>query len=1165
MPLPYILRPLAVAALASTAAMQPAHSEEAAVSFGRDIRPILSNHCFKCHGPDEHERKGGKDGSGGLRLDTEAGALADLGGKAAIVPGDPEKSDLLARIVSTDPDDVMPPPKSGGALSAGEAKLLREWIQSGAKYSRHWSYEKPVRPPLPRQTDNPVDAFVLERLEKEHLTPQPEADRAALIRRVSLDLTGLPPSLAEVDAFLADAAPRAYERLVDRLLASPAYGEHWARLWLDLARYADSAGYADDPPRTIWAYRDYVIRSFNANKPFDQFTIEQIAGDLLPSPAQEQLVATAFHRNTMTNSEGGTNDEEFRNAAVVDRVNTTMAVWMGTSMTCAQCHTHKYDPITQSEYFQFFDFFNQTADADQKDETPVLTVLPEDQKAQRTKLDEAAAALEHLFAHPSAELQSAAAAWASRFPPDIHWTPLIPSTLSSQAGLPMQTDSDGVVSVPSTAAKDTFLLEIPIAEQRQITALRLDALQQDSLPGKGPGHANGNFVVTQVQAELQSPRAAAGPAARFVRVELPGKDRLLQLAEVQVFSKGVNAALQGAASQKSTYADAVASRANDGRTAPEYHNGSVAHTADHTENPWWEVDLKSEMPLDRIVVWNRAELPDRLAGFHITALDANRKVVWEKRENPAAPQLPFDLAGVREIRFADAVADFVQAGFAVDAVVSNATTHGKSGRTARGGESGWAIGGRAGAPHFLTLLLETPLQAPPGSTLRISIEQQSPHARHTLGRFRLSASADAQVRLLGEIPAELAAVLTKKPADRSDAERSRILNHYVREMAPELSANRLKLAALQKEIAALPTTTVPIFRELPGNRHRKTHVQLRGDYLSLGAEVTAGVPAAFQPLPSGAPSNRLSLARWLVDENNPLTARVIANRYWEAIFGIGLVRTSEEFGAQGELPSHPELLDWLATELVRSGWNIKAFVRLLVTSATYRQSSRVMPGAAERDPENRLLARGPRVRLSAEMVRDQALAVSGLLSHKMFGPSVRPVRPSSGLSAAFGGGLDWQPSTGEDRFRRALYTEWRRTSPYPSMATFDAPNREVCTLRRGRTNTPLQALVTLNDPVFVEAAQALARRLTTAADPDAKLTLAFRLVLARPPSAKERQRLRLLQAQVLETFQADPKSAVAMATDPIGPVPTGAEPADLAAWTTVCGVLLNLDETLMKR
>nr|MBP7951559.1 DUF1553 domain-containing protein [Verrucomicrobiales bacterium] len=368
-----------------------------------------------------------------------------------------------------------------------------------------------------------------------------------------------------------------------------------------------------------------------------------------------------------------------------------------------------------------------------------------------------------------------------------------------------------------------------------------------------------------------------------------------------------------------------------------------------------------------------------------------------------------------------------------------------------------------------------------------------------------------------------------------------------------------------QETAAMPQTTVPIFRELPGHRHRKTHVQLRGDYLSLGAEVPAGVPAAFQPLPSGAPSNRLSLARWLVDENNPLTARVIANRYWEAIFGIGLVRTSEEFGAQGELPSHPELLDWLATELVRSGWNIKAFVRLLVTSATYRQSSRVMPGAAERDPENRLLARGPRVRLSAEMVRDQALAVSGLLSHKMFGPSVRPVRPSSGLSAAFGGGLDWQPSTGEDRFRRALYTEWRRTSPYPSMATFDAPNREVCTLRRGRTNTPLQALVTLNDPVFVEAAQALARRLTTAADPDAKLTLAFRLVLARPPSAKERQRLRLLQAQVLETFQADPKSAVAMATDPIGPVPTGAEPADLAAWTTVCGVLLNLDETLMKR
>ena len=792
----------------------PVARAEAATDFQREIRPILSNICFKCHGPDQDERKGGKKGSGGLRLDTEEGSRADLDGARAVVPGHPEQSDLIARITSADPDELMPPPKSGKKLSPREIEAFTHWIKGGAKYSKHWSYEKPVRPVVPTIADcglriadwpvdvrpedwstNPIDAFVLQRMAKEGLKPSPLAMPEALVRRMTLDLTGLPPTPEDADAFVAESIRNpqsAIRNLADRLLASSAYGEHWGRAWLDLARYADSAGYADDPPRTIWAYRDYVIRAFNANMPFDQFTIEQLGGDLLPNPTEDQIIATAFHRNTMTNSEGGTDDEEFRNAAVVDRANTTMSVWMGTSFACAQCHTHKFDPITNAEYFRLFAFLNNTADSDKKDEQPVidLDLLTAEQKAQRAKLQERLATL------------------------------------------------DGKI--------------------KELTA--------------------------------------------------PGK-----------------------------------------------------------------------------------------------------------------------------------IAD------------------------------------------------------------------------------------------------------------------------------PEVKKARDEATALRKQIENL-RVTVPVMRELVGAQRRKTKIQLRGNFLALSDEVTEGVPAAFHPLPKDAPMNRLTLARWLVDDANPLTARVIANRFWESIFGIGIVRTSEEFGAQGEPPSHPELLDWLATELVREKWDAKKFLKLLVTSATYRQSSKVTPELAERDPDNRLLARGPRFRMGAEMVRDQALAVSGLLSRKMYGPSVRPPRPNMGLSAAFGGGLDWATSAGEDMHRRALYTEWRRTAPYPSMVTFDAPNREVCTLRRNRTNTPLQALVTLNDPVYIEAAQALARRMVAAgASAEEKVRAGFRLTLTRTPSDTEMQRLVALHDTVLATYRQDEKKAVEMATNPIGPVPKGADVADLAAWTAVANTLLNLDETVMKR
>ncbi len=1150
--------------------------------FNRDIRPILSNNCFHCHGPDEKERKGGKDG---LRLDTAEGAATDLGGYTAFVAGQPEKSELMTRITTDDSDDLMPPPKTGKKLTTREIGLLRDWIKAGGNYAKHWAYEAPKRsvPPdknvqfaalglLPGGAElkaghwalstNPIDAFLLPRLAKEKLVPQPEADRATLARRVALDLTGLPPSPEEADAFVKDTEASAYERFVDAQLGKPAYGEHWARMWLDLSRYADSAGYADDPSRTIWAFRDYVIRSFNTNKPFDQFTVEQIAGDLLPNPTDDQLIATAFHRNTMTNSEGGTQDEEFRNAAIVDRTNTTMAVWMGTSFACAQCHTHKFDPISQHEYFRMFAFFNNSEDADRRDEEPLLKFLSESQKQQRAAWESELAVTDSKFKTPPATVTAAADKWAREFPINLEWRTARPSLAKAASGVALAVAADGAVLAAKNDGKtDTYTIEVPVSQSQKLSALRLDALTHDSLPGNGPGFAGGNFVVTRVRADVQPPAATKGPAARYVRIELPGKSKILQLAEVQVFSGGENVAQKGVATQSSTYADAEAKRANDGNTAPEYTKGSVSHTAD-SDNPWWEVDLKTVAALDRIVVWNRAETGERIEGFRIVALDEKRQTVWERGGNKAAASVPFDLTGNREIVFSDAVADFTQADFDEGGVLSDARPEKKK-RGTKAAQKGWAIGGGPGKPHSLTLLAATPTELPAGSKLAVTIEMKSAFPTHNLGHFRISASSDPRAAQFVSVPSDVLEALATPATPKS---RERLVEYYAREVSPEMKADRDKLAVLRKQIDEVKPDTVPIMRDLPEGKQRKTRVQIRGNYLSLGDEVTAGLPAVFPPAQPSAPMNRLTLARWLVDEKNPLTARVVANRYWEAIFGIGLVRTSEEFGAQGEQPTNPELLDWLATELLARKWDTKAFLKVLVTSAAYRQSSRVTQEAIERDPENQFVSRGPRTRLTAEMVRDQALGVSGLLSAKMFGPSVRPTRPNSGLSAAFGGGLDWQTSAGEDRFRRGIYTEWRRTSPYPSMMTFDATSREICTIRRNRSNTPLQALVTLNDPVYVEAAQALARRIVlAAATPAERVRAGYRFVLQRAASEHEVERVTRLFNDGREYFAKDAKKAADMATNPIGPVPKDTDVTDLAAWTAVANVLLNLDETLMKR
>jgi hypothetical protein len=796
------------------------------INFSRQIRPILSENCIACHGPDEKARKGK------LRLDDEQDAKRDRKGDFVILPGKPEQSELIKRIESTDPEEVMPPPKQHKTIPAAQVALLKQWIKQGAPWGRHWSYEPVARPSVPKSGEtNPVDAFLADRQKKEGLTWSAEAPKAILIRRLALDITGLPPTPTEV----AQLSGAKHADIVAHFLAKPAYGEHWARQWLDLARYADSAGYPSDPGRVIWAYRDWVIKALNRNQPYDQFVIEQMAGDLLPKPTEDQIIATAFHRNTMTQNEGGTSDEEFRNAAVIDRVNTTYAVFMGTTMACAQCHTHKYDPITINEYFRSYAFLNQSVDSDKRDESPLYEIYPPGVKAQREQWVKDSAAAEAVFKKPNP-------AW--------------------------------VVGYDAWLAKGPKLTEKPLK----------------------------------------------------------------------------------------------------------------------------------------------------------TALDAPK----EKRTK-------------------------------------------------------------------------------------------------------------AQEKLLSD--------------------------YYVRNVSPATKTERALADSLKKQIAASTPLTVPIMQELAAEKRRKTFIQLRGNWQALGDQVDEGVPTHLARWDDSAPKNRLGFAHWIASRDNPLTARVTMNRLWETVFGVGIVRSSEEFGSQGDLPFHPELLDWLAAEFVESGWDTKKMLTLLLNSRAYRQTSAANSKRNEQDPDNRFLARGPRFRPSGEMLRDQALAVSGLLSAKMYGAPVRPIRPNMGLSIAFGGSGDWTTSTGEDRHRRSLYTDTRRSTPYPSFATFDAPNRETCVIRRDRSNTPLQAFVTLNDPVFVETSQALARRLLKegGTTDESRLRLAYSLCLSREPDAKELATLKTLLTKSGAQYKADAALALKMATDPLGPADKGADVPTLAAWTAVSSVIMNLDEFLMRR
>ena len=1130
----------------------------APVDYNREVRPILSKHCYACHGQDESHRERG------LRLDRREEAMKELkSGAVALAPGAPDESELIARIVEADESLRMPPRKHGERLNAGEIDVLRRWVSEGGEYAEHWSLTAPKVRPLPNVQDaawprNFMDFWVLARLEKEGLKPSPEADRFTLFRRASLDLRGLPPTAKEVEAFAGDGSAQAYERAVDRFLEDPAFGERWARVWLDLARYADSSGYGSDPLRTIWRYRDWVIDAFNANMPYDQFTVEQLAGDLLPGSTLEQKMATAFHRNTMTNTEGGTDDEEFRAAAVKDRVDTTWQVWLGLTMGCAKCHTHKYDPITNEEYYQFYAFFNQTADNDLPGEEPVAAAPTQAQREQTARIEARVAGLKKVLNTSTADLIKEQGRWEAELSGASSWVVLEAEEAKAKSGVVLETMEDGSLRVRSKsgAAPEVFHIKVrrPSALS-SLTALRLEAIPDRSFPGQGSGQGpDGNFVLSRLGVEVRgSDKRASRALGRYVRVELPGKERMLSLAEVEVFSGGANVARKGGATQSSTDFEGPPGRAIDGNTDGDFPKAaSTTHTRSEA-NPWWEVKLPEATAIERVRIWNRTDggIGGRLAGFRVIVLDEDRKVVWQAdgKEAPA-PSRELTPPDRTVVDFARVAADYSQEGFPVASLLDP-----------KG--AGWAVAPKQSAAHAAVFLLKQPVAMGEGDTITLRLEHTFKNPGYALGRFRLSATADPRAIRRAELPEAVGLALDVAAGSRTK-DQAEALASYYRAIAPGLQALRDEVAALEKSrpVAA----TLPVMVELPANLRRATRLLEKGNHLSPGKAVAPGVPAALPPLPAGLAVDRLAMARWIVAPENPLTARVSVNRYWASLFGIGLVETEEDFGTQGELPSHAGLLDAMAIDYIKSGWDTKAMLRKIVTSATYRQSSRVTPELVEKDPRNRLMGRGPRFRLDAETVRDQALALSGLLSRKSHGPSVFPPQPDGLWQAAFNGERTWATSAGEDKHRRALYTFWRRTVPYPSMAAFDAPSREICSVRRTRTNTPLQAFVTLNDPVYVEAAQALARRIVAegGASAEERIRFGLRLCLSRPASEEEAAALIKLYKSEREHYAKDRQAATALATEPLGPLPPGLDAAEMAAWTTVANVLLNLDGVLTK-
>jgi hypothetical protein len=993
------------------------------VNFQRNILPILLRHCSQCHGAAEQES--------GLRLD--GGRWARRGGDrgSAVVPGKSSESLIYQAITGHGDTPSMPP--EGPQLSPDQIRLIQRWIDDGAHLpadepaiavrveSEHWAFQ-PIRlPPIPTvgQTEwirNPIDAFVLDRLEAEGLSPSPEADRTTLIRRLSLDLRGTLPTIGELDRYLSDQRPGAYERLVERMFASPRYGERWGRHWLDAARYADSNGFTKDGERSIWKYRDWVIKAWNRDLPFDRFTTEQLAGDLLAGATREQIIATGFHRNTLINEEGGTDDEQFRVESIVDRVNTTGSVFLGLTIGCAQCHAHKYDPITQREFYEMYALFNNC-------DEPTFPIPTPQQATALQNLDVDIQNLEETLATEDAQLMRGFDAWEKALSglPLPTWTTLNPTQMKAEQGTVLILLDDQSVFVDSNpSSRDTYTITADVNMER-ITGVRLEALTHPELPEMGPGLANdGNFVLSEfellVAPQTSEPRAKHEPQAR-------------------------------------AFTRAVADHSGAGN--------DVQNSIDGDQTTGWSVAVKEGN------------------------LNVHREAVF---------------------------------------VVAEPTEH------------------------------QT------GSELVIKLHQNHSEADYLLGRFRLSVTCTPPDAL--EVLPNVRTILATAAQERSSDQQQLLTTTYLatshkrRSLTKELEERRTERERLMKTI---PTTMVLRSRQEP----RQTHIHIRGDFLRKGAAVQGGVPAVLPELAvSDATATRLDLARWLVDPANPLTARVTVNRFWQRLLGKGLVETENDFGTQGTPPTHAELLDWLADEFIRLDWSMKSLQRVVVTSATYRQSSAVRGKLLQRDTGNYLMARQVRLRVEAETVRDICLSASGLLSSKMYGPGVYPPQPQ-GIYRFTQRKKSWPESPGESRYRRGMYTFFWRSSPYPFLPTFDAPDANTTCTRRTRSNTPLQALTLANDTVFFEMAQGLALRILTQGPSElrSRIRFVFRLCLSRSAQDPELEHLVRFFTHQYEHFQSNPELAQAV-------VPVNCPPhiphADAAAWTAVARVMLNLDEFITR-
>jgi hypothetical protein len=1052
---------------------------QASIDFNRDIRPILSDTCFKCHGPDEEQREAE------LRLDTQAGLYRKANNVRVVVPKKTADSELLRRITSLDPEDRMPPIDSGLSLKPAQVELIKRWIEQGAEWKQHWSFTPPLRPAAPKTkhdkwAKNAIDFFIAKRLDDEGWAPSTSADASTLLRRVAFDLTGLPPTRKQLTQFLADikstSVDAALEKAVDRFLATPQYAERMAIRWLDAARYADTSGYQSDGLRHMWRWRDWVIEAFDKNMPFDQFTIQQIAGDLLPNATRNQILATAFSRNHRGNAEGGIVPEEFQVEYVVDRVDTTATVWLGLTLGCARCHSHKYDPISHREYYQLFSYFNNIPEngrALKEGNSPPWMKAPT--KQQETQLAEL-----------TLQLENARRLFKRR----------------------MLTVPDDIDRWEKSLTRDPKSKTLATDEARATWSITEGTAARASL---NPNKRHAFYGKNEATEPIKEQPLIVSLEAEVIDLGFPDGTQRGRLAKVwsldgKTYLEGSNVAKFGYFDKFSFGAWVFRDKKTPGTVVSkmELVDGGAGYNLHISDENRLQLNLVKRWLDDSLRVESIEEVPAGRWVHLFATYDGSR----------VADGITLYIDGVPVPHRSNL--DGINQSFANDEPVR----FGAGNSNLVGSVYDAAIFSREVPPDEVAVIAEP---ASVDNILRIKRNQRTRRQNHKLTRYFLEVAGDR-----------------------------------------ELVKSWRQLVLLERQHAQLveDIPSVMVMLEMP--QPRQSYILTRGEYNKQGAKVQPGVPSALTPLPKGAPSNRLGLARWLVDRNNPLTARVTINRLWRDLFGHGIVKTTEDFGAQGARPVHPELLDWLAVEFMESGWDVKHMMKLMVLSSTYRQSSRIKPEHLKRDPENRLLARGPRFRLPAEMIRDQALAVSGLLTSKIGGRSVKPYQPA-GLWKEIASDTDYQQEKGDDLYRRSLYTFWKRTVAPPMMVTFDASGREMCEVRQIRTNTPMQALSLLNDVTFVESARVLAQQVISQEKDDVRrLNLAFETVLCRAPSKRETEILTGSAKFYRKRFQQSKKNATALVSTGDSSVPAKLDKVELATWTTICSTLLNLDETVTK-